>query len=393
MPALPWLMREQAGQGLGRSRWSSGARLVVQAWLGTRLVLALVFVTILLTTGRSFEETLGNWDAAHYLAIAESGYADETKYAFFPGWPLVLRLVGLTGLPLVVVGSVLALVFSAAAAAALYRLAGTAAAAAWLFAPTAIFTAVPYSESLFCAAAFWAWERASARRWGQAAALAAVAASVRVSGVFLIGALVILAVTQRRDAAPHGSGRYGRLPRWNWRPRLSALAWLLVPVGVVGAYTVYLYRQTGSWTAWLNAQTSGWAREFTLPWESLQHTIEATTPGMFAATPAAEWVFKAEIVSMAVGVLVTCYALLRRRWAEAGWVGVQVLAFSTSYWFMSVNRAVLLWFPLWVLVGRLVEGRGKPSPTRYLVVGVVAFEALLLQVRWAYVFLTGDWAS
>ena len=30
----------------------------------------------------------------------------------------------------------------------------------WLFAPTAVFTTVPYTESLFCAAAFWAWERA-----------------------------------------------------------------------------------------------------------------------------------------------------------------------------------------------------------------------------------------
>ena len=42
---------------------------------------------------------------------------------------------------------------------ALYRLGGPLAAVARPFAPTAVFTVVPYTESLFCAAAFWAWER------------------------------------------------------------------------------------------------------------------------------------------------------------------------------------------------------------------------------------------
>ena len=50
-----------------------------------------------------------------------------------------------------------------------------------------------------------------------------------------------------------------------------------------------------------------------------------------------------------VGALLSVLLLWRRRWAQAGYVGVQVFAFATSYWFMSVNRAVLLWFPLWLL--------------------------------------------
>ena len=40
-------------------------------------------------------------------------------------------------------------------------------------------------------------------------------------------------------------------------------------------------------------------------------------------------------------------------WAEASWVGIQVVAFSLSYWFFSVNRAILLWFPLWIMIGSL----------------------------------------
>ena len=57
-----------------------------------------------------------------------------------------------------------------------------------------------------------------------------------------------------------------------------------------------------------------------------------------------------------INVLVTIACLARRRWGEASWVGVQVLAFSCSYWFLSVNRAVLLWFQLFVLIGEALSG-------------------------------------
>ena len=60
-----------------------------------------------------------------------------------------------------------------------------------------MFTTVPYTESLFCAAAFWAWERARADRWPAAAVLAASACTLRVSGLFLIGALLVMIITSR----------------------------------------------------------------------------------------------------------------------------------------------------------------------------------------------------
>ena len=361
---------------LDRPLWPDDARLVVQTWLGTRLLLALALVWLMVSEGRGLDE-LDNWDVEHYLRIATDGYTDPTKYAFFPGWPLLLRLFVGTGIPLAVVAAVLALAFSALAAAALYRLAGAGVAIAWLLAPTAIFTAVGYTESLFCAAAFWAWERASARRWDQAAALAAVAASVRVSGIFLVGALAVLALTQS-----------GKLT-----VRLRRLAWLLVPVVTVAAYLAYLYSETGSWLAWFDAQQSGWTRDLTWPWEALQRTLDATDPAAYPDHPEWQWVFRFEIVSMLAGLVVTGYCLARRRWAEAAFVGAQVAAFSVSEWFLSVNRAVLLWFPLWIVAGRLLEGRSPVGPARRVLTGVAVAVAGWVQVWWAILFLTGKWAS
>ncbi len=472
-------------------RVRDGGRLVVQTWLITRLLLVGVALWVGVTTGRSATEMLANWDVQHYFAIAANGYTGGNDIAFFPGWPLALRAFAAVGVPMLWAGVALAAICSALAAAALHRLGGPIAAVLWLLAPTTVFTFVPYTEAPFCAAAFWAWERATRGRWGAAAGLAAVACTLRVSGLFLLGALVILALTQGRGnrsvgrgaagsfglagaGVSPGSGAAGSGPagtvrfsfghpapavparrRWQWRrrspqpstsgwpshsgqrptsgsasasvgwanvsrplaewsrttitgfrpvpppvtrrQRVRALVWLIIPALTLFAYAVYLHQLTGDWNAWYRAQSAGWPRGFTWPWVSLQHTIEAATSTAYPAFPEWSWVFRAEIISMAVGIVVTLACLARRRWAEASWVGVQVLAFSCSYWFLSVNRAVLLWFPLFILIGEALSGGWNVSPGRrrfriLLTVLGCAVAAVVL-CFWAWLFYTGRWAS
>jgi hypothetical protein len=327
---------------------------------------------------------VSGWDVQHFTRLAEGGYLAEPGgilMAFFPGLPSLLHAFLLLGIPVAVSGVVLSTVCSGIAAAALVRLGGPWAAAAWLFAPTAVFTVVPYTESLFCAAAFWAWERARAGRWPAAAVLAGVACSVRVSGLFLVGALVVMVITQRKVG---------------WPARLRPLLWLVIPVLVLAAYASYLHSLTGSWTAWYTAQSTGWVRGFTWPWDSFEHTLPAIAAGAFPDHPWWAAVFRAEMVSMAVGVLVTGWCLARRRWAEASWVGVQVLAFSLSYWFFSVNRAILLWFPLWVMVAEWGTWRPTNEILRVghrVVVAAALTASALLMLGWSWLFFTGHWAS
>ena len=123
----------------------SDARLVVQTWLGTRLLMGLVAVWLMSTEHRGLKDLFGNWDVAHFVAIAENGYADRRDIAFFPGWPLLLRIASMTGMSTLLVGTLLALLASGFAAAALYRIGGAPTAIAWLLAPTAVFTMVPPS--------------------------------------------------------------------------------------------------------------------------------------------------------------------------------------------------------------------------------------------------------
>ena len=147
-------------------------------------------------------------------------------------------------------------------------------------------------------------------------------------------------------------------------------------------------------------------RELTWPWESFLNTIPAIVPGAYADHPWWAAVFRGEMVSMFVGVAVVVWCLAvsvrsRRRnepalWGEASWVGVQVLAFSLSYWFFSVNRALLLWFPLWMMIGRFVEWRPRAGHTRaahrvFLAVALTAETVFMLW--WCWLFFTGHWAS
>jgi len=378
---------ERSGNG------SSPVRIVIQAWLASRGMIAAVALVLAVVQQRTLSDMVSNWDVQHFGKLAADGYladADGTLMAFFPGWPVILSLFSQVGLPVAISGVIISTACSALAAAALYRLGGPWAAVAWLFAPTAVFTMVPYTESLFCALAFWAWERARADRWLAAALLTSLACTVRVSGLFLIGALLVMIITGDEPA----------------RAKLRRGGLMLMPAAVIMAFATYLHVLTGSWTAWYRAQSTGWVRQLTWPWDSFLNTIPAILPGAYADHPWWAAVFRGEMISMAVGVAVTIWCIavsLRARkrpggqdrpmWGEASWVGVQVLAFSLSYWFFSVNRATLLWFPLWIMVGRWVAGPGRSPRLHRALVGCAFGVEIVLMLWWSWLFFTGHWAS
>lgn len=379
------------------------AGLVVALTWGVSRVLLMIVLVVLALKGTPITGALRNWDAAIYTRLAEHGYGATTDYAFFPGLPLLLNGLGRLGIDAAVAGALVSVVCSALAAWALYRLgsqgwgfgkrhqpvAGAIAACLWLVAPVTVFTSVAYTEAPFCAAAWWAWERAKAGKWGTAALLAGIACTLRVSGLFLVIALLVLAIV--------GNDPREKLPR-AMRDRLRHAAWLLVPVAVLFAYQYYLFTQTGSWTTWFGAQEEGWNREFTWPHQALRHTMDAANPAVWPDRPAVGWVFAAEIVSMMIGLVVTIVCLLRQRWAEAVWVGVQIAALGTTYWYMSINRAVLLWFPLFLMLGAVLgapfqKRTGSARTPVAVLLGVVLTVSVALLVVWAWLFFSNQWAS
>ncbi|MFI7238699.1 mannosyltransferase family protein [Streptomyces cyaneofuscatus] len=326
------------------------------------------------------------WDANHYLHIARDGYfpADagpwmdgwDNREAFFPGFPLLLRAVHVVVPSWTAAGLLISLVAGAVAVLALSRIArayvpedadGRRTALFFLLSPCAVFLAVGYTEALFLAVALPAWLAAQRHRWALACTLTALATTVRVSGLFLAAAIAVLFVLSVRT-------------RRDWR----GAAWPALPALPPLAYSWYLHAHTGDWMAWKHAQERGWYRDFHPPWEAWKNTWNAAFGGVHTTGYAA--LFQAELAAMVVGLALVALLACHRRWPEAVYVALSLWALGTSYWYVSIPRATLLWWPLWIGLAAL-SLRRPWFRTVYLCVAAPV-SALV-----ALAFLTGRWAG
>ncbi|MFF1506704.1 mannosyltransferase family protein [Streptomyces sp. NPDC058326] len=329
-----------------------------------------------------------HWDWGHFLHIARDGYfpgedgsgtatgagAGDNREAFFPGFPLLLRAVHTVVPDWTVAGLLISFVAGAVAVLALARIAelhlpgsraGGRAALFLLLSPCAVFLAAGYSEALFLAFALPAWLAAQRHRWPLAALLAACATTVRISGLFLAAALAVHFLTTVRT-------------------RRHRAALLVLPVLPALLYFGYLYERTGDLMAWKHAQERGWYRTFRAPWEAWAQTWHEA----FAHTQATGYaaLFQADLVAMLLGLLLLAVLVRRRRWAEALYIALTLWALGTSYWYMSVARSTLLWWPLWTGLAVWSLRRGTAT-TVYLC--LVAPLGTVLAVT----FMTGRWAG
>ncbi|AEW99493.1 mannosyltransferase family protein [Streptantibioticus cattleyicolor] len=326
------------------------------------------------------------WDWEHYLHIARDGYFPartgpwlpgwDNREAFFPGFPFLLRAVHTVVPDWTAAGLLISLVAGAVAVLALARIArlhlpgtdaGRRAVLFFLLSPCAIFLAVGYTEALFLAFGLPAWLAAQRYKWALAATLTALATTVRVSGLFVAAAIAVHFLVTARARA-------------HWRP----LPWLALPAVPAALYSWYLHAHTGDWMAWKHAQERGWYRTFHTPWDAWANTWRAAFEGSQATGYAI--MFRAELLAALVGLLLLVVLLRRRRWAEAVYIAVSMWALTTSYWFMSIPRATLLWWPLWI-------GLAAWSLRRPQVKAVYLCLAAPLTTVVAVTFLSGRWAG
>ena len=358
----------------------------VAVWVASRLAVVLLAAGgARLLSGQSARDVepllqrWDRWDVSLFYKVAEFGYQgypddypDRGIEAFFPGFPLVLRAVHVVVPDWVAAGLLVSLLAGAVASVALSRLAelegatGSRAVLYLVLSPYAVFLAAGYSEALFLALALPGWLLAQRGRWVQASLLVALATSVRVSGVFLAAGLVVQYAVAHRG-----------------RPRPDAAA-LLAPFVIAAAYGVYLWTLTGDWLRWSHAQEEGWQRRFTLPWDALSTTLDAARNLDQGAEYTVNW--WAEIAAVAVGVALAAVLLLLRRYGEATYVGLSVAALATSTFYLSVARATLLWFPLFLLLASAARTRPWVH-TAYVTVCAPLMALLVLT------FTSGRWTG
>lgn len=329
-------------------RLTPADRRILGMWGGAHVALGVIaWMSASIAGQRGFYSRLlgiyGQWDFTWYQGIAAHGYfsggsGGPDAYAFLPGDPLTLAAVHLAVRNWTAAGLLVSLVAGGVALVCMGRLGGERAALYLLTAPAAMYLMVGYSESLFLAFALPAWMAARRRDWPVAGLLAAFAGLVRVNGLFLIAGLVCAALTHERGSR-----------------RLRATAWTSAAALAPGLYEVYLRAGTGSWTAWLTANRDGWGLRFVGPWKSFADTWNMAFG--HALPPDRAAMFQLEIACMVAGIVLTLMLARRHAWPEALYCGLTFAALGTTSYYQAVPRALLISWPLYVLLARATARR------------------------------------
>lgn len=324
-------------------------------------------------TGDLLAAPLGRWDSVWFLQIAAEGYDDGARTAFFPLYPLLVRIAGAPFGSGLIGGALLSTVLLGVALVLLHRLvaldydravARNAVLVTALF-PMSFFFSAVYSESLFLALSIGAVYAARRERWAWAGLLGMLAATTRSAGVLL---LVPLAMVYLWDVA-----RPSLATRRPLRP--DALWLALIPLGL-GAYCALLALGGQDPLAPFRAQEV-WFRSFAGPfagawdglaaaWQGARQLLSgAREPVYFTAAGGDPFLaarHNIELFAWLVLALVATAGVLRRLPAAYGAYVVAALALPLSYPvapqpLMSLPRFVAVLFPLAIWLALWMTGR------------------------------------
>ncbi|HUC56209.1 MAG TPA: mannosyltransferase family protein [Streptosporangiaceae bacterium] len=370
-----------------RLGWLSATDLTALGiWLVSRLaVLALSWPAAFIFRGsnkspQGWLQLWQNWDAVRLTLIAQYGYFSPAEklypdqVAFFPGFPVAEGLVHLIVRQWTVSGLLVSFVAGGVAVVAISRIAerdylpgsGSRAVLFLVVSPAAIFLAAGYTEALFLALAAASWLSARNEHWTRAVLLAGLASVVRINGLFLCVALLVEIL--RRAGVQ----------------RVRAIAMFVPALVPVACYELYLHVRTGSWLAWQQAEQQGWQRQVTNPVDTFRTAWAAGFGHEFTAP--INFVFQLEVFAVAAGIIATMLLLWYRRWPEAIYVGLTIVALATSIWYESVPRSLLLLWPIWCGLAAFTVRRPWAGWV-YVAVSVPLSAAITL------LFMSGNWAG
>jgi Gpi18-like mannosyltransferase len=329
-----------------------------------------------------FVHIWARWDALHFFSIAEHGYtgagAEPHATAFFPGFPLALRLGMALGLSPVTAGLAVSALASWIAFAFLFELAeldvgsgaGRRAVLYLALFPTGVFLIAPYSEALFLAGAIPAFFYARRGRWALAGVPAAVAVATRAAGLFVLAGLV-LEFFRQRDFS---------------RPRLrGALAGLAAGTLPVIAYGAYLAAATGDALRFLTDQRLGWHREVpTSPVTSLLQTWNTWSNPEYPSNWILAW--RLEIVAALLGLAVVVWAVVKREWGYAAYGGTLMATLLLSTWYFSIPRMLLSLFPAVVFLAGATQRSERGHELALAVLAPLATLGVVVFTRGAWFY-------
>jgi hypothetical protein len=200
------------------------------------------------------------FDGVHYLTIAAYGYSAQFTQAFFPLYPLLIKIISpFWGGHLVMSGLLASNLFFLLALFLFYKLLilDFKKNIYWMITfvfifPTSFFFGAFYNESLFISLVFASFLAARQKNWWIAGIFGGLASATRLVGVFLLPALFVEWIQQEsiKKQISNIKDTYQSLKR---KKILHSLWLLFIPLGLI-TYMVYLQIQFSDSLYFLHAQ-------------------------------------------------------------------------------------------------------------------------------------------
>lgn len=311
--------------------------------------------------------SLANWDGAYYLEIAKNGYSKDNYFAFFPLFPILIKIVSLiTGNFLI---SALIINFSSTFLGLIlfYKLVkdefntviAKKSLLLLLIFPTSFFFLTVYTESLFFLLSVLSFYLIFRKKYLFASICIVLASLVRPFGIIL-GFIFWTIILKKRIKG-------------------YKIFFLISVLGIL-TYFLYLYINTGNPVYFIKAQEN-WSRSFSLPWnpihkgmeDLINHGLNSQTFPLF---------LNLAFTIFGLGIAIRGFRFLPKSYSLYS-VFSLFLALSTSL-LISMPRFLLVIFPLFITLGFI---KHKLFLSFYICISV----SLLL--FYMILFINGYWVS
>jgi hypothetical protein len=190
----------------------------------------------------------------------------------------------------------------------------------------------------------------------------------------LIAAMAVEWFAQRRRAVAVGDVTVRRV---------SGIQAVAPPVVCLAAWQTYLWSITGNWDAFSKAEAVVWHRHIVDPLTALFSTMR-TAVDWTGSWYQYYWI--SEIFSVLLGFTLA-YVLVRRgHWSWATFVGLNAVVLSLSSRYGSSSRAVLTWFPAFILLAIWIQKHPRWRVAYFAVSGSLMLVFLVS-------FTAGNWVA
>jgi hypothetical protein len=284
----------------------------------------------------------GRWDAVHYLDIATQGY-QGTDMAFFPFYPLLIRLVGALAGNHLIAGLLISNASFFLGLLYLYKLLeheyDRAVARRAIFYvsifPTSVYFTAVYTESLFFMLTVASFYYMREHKWWIAGVVGFFAALTRVEGVLLLVPFIMEWSAVRRSSK--NSDRFG------------LCAGVLIPLGLA-IYMAYLWILRADPLYFSHVQIH-WNRQLAPPWVSLINAFDKLVHG--SGVQVAHESLEVAFTFLMIAVLLAGWHSLRPSYIA--YMALSILVPMSTSNLLSMPRFALVLFPMFAILARWGE--------------------------------------